>query len=66
MGFQEMGTKPQGKNLMVLVETFDSEGEVVGTREVDMYHYGTRDWLSGHMWWATHNGHRVYIGPIAA
>lgn len=51
---------------MVLVETFDSEGEVVGTREVDMYHYGTRDWLSGHMWWATHNGHRVYIGPIAA
>lgn len=31
MGFQEMGTK-QKANLMVVVDTIDSDGEVVGTR----------------------------------
>lgn len=59
-----MGTKQQGSNLMVTVETVDSMGEIVGTRTVDMYHYGTRDWLSNHAWWAMHNGHTLTQRPV--
>lgn len=60
-----MGTnKSEATNLMVVVDTVDSRGEVVGTRTVDMYHYGTRDWLSGHMWWAMHHGHTVTQRPV--
>lgn len=58
-----MGTKQQA-NLMVVVDTIDAKGEKIGTRTVDMYHYGTRDWLYGHMWWAMHNGHTVTQKPI--
>lgn len=45
------------QNLFISVRTFDAEGKTVGERIVDMCHYGTRDWLSKHLWWATHNGH---------
>lgn len=58
-----MGQKQQTTNLMVIVNTIDSKGDLVGTRTVDMYHYGTRDWLTSHMWWATHQGHKVDIFP---
>lgn len=59
-----MGTKQQGSNLMVIVDTVDSRGAIVGTRTVDMYHYGTRDWLSNHAWWAMHNGHTLTQRPV--
>lgn len=46
-------------NLFISVKTFDSEGKTVGERIVDMYHFGTRNWLQNHHWWAMHNGHCV-------
>lgn len=52
-------SSPQTKNLYVKVETFNVEGREVGTRIVDMYHFGTRNWLQNHHWWAMHNGHTV-------
>lgn len=45
------------QNLFVSVKTFNAEGRTVGERIVDMCHYNTRNWLSDHLWWATHNGH---------
>lgn len=45
------------QNLFISVRTFDVEGKPVGERIVDMCHYGTRDWLSKHLWWATHHGY---------
>lgn len=50
-------TGQQPRNLYVTVNTYGSDGKQVGTRVVDMYHYGTRNWLQGHMWWAVHHGH---------
>lgn len=47
------------KNLFVKVDTFNPEGREIGTRIVDMYHFGTRNWLQNHHWWAMHNGHTV-------
>lgn len=47
------------KNLYVQVTTYATDGKVVGTRIVDMYHFGTRNWLHNHCWWAMHNGHSV-------
>lgn len=53
-------TSPQ--NLFISVKTFDGpSGKTVGERIVDMCHYGTRNWLSNHLWWATHNGHCTEI-----
>lgn len=49
----------QTRNLYVTVNTYDPKNKQIGTRVVDMYHYGTRNWLSNHLWWATHNGHTV-------
>lgn len=49
------------QNLFISVKTFDAEGRTVGERIVDMCHYGTRNWLSNHLWWATHNGHCTEI-----
>jgi hypothetical protein len=51
------------KNLFVLVTTRDGQtpDTIVGSRIVDMYHFGTRNWLQNHMWWATHNGHVVVL-----
>lgn len=46
-------------NLFISVKTFDSEGKTIGERIVDMYHFGTRNWLQNHHWWAMHNGHCV-------
>lgn len=46
-------------NLFISVKTFDVEGKTVGERIVDMYHFGTRNWLQNHHWWAMHNGHCV-------
>lgn len=45
------------QNLFISVKTFDVQGKTIGERIVDMCHYGTRNWLSNHLWWATHNGH---------
>lgn len=43
------------KNLFIKVDTFNEEGREIGTRIVDMYHFGTRNWLQNHLWWAMHN-----------
>lgn len=51
----------QTQNLYVKVLTFDGQGKTIGERIVDMYHYGTRNWLQNHLWWSTHNGHEVEI-----
>lgn len=56
---QEAGscaTSQQNRNLFVVVNTYGQDGKQVGTRVVDMYHYGTRNWLQNHHWWAMHNG----------
>lgn len=45
--------------LFVSIKTFNAEGRTIGERIVDMYHYGTRNWLQNHHWWAMHNGHCV-------
>lgn len=47
--------EPQSKTLYVTVTTYGQDGKQVGTRVVDMYHYGTRNWLQNHVWWAMHN-----------
>lgn len=49
----------QTTNLYVSVNTYGPDGKQVGTRVVDMYHYGTRTWLQNHLWWAMHHGHSV-------
>lgn len=45
----------QPRQLFVTVNTYNSDGNNVGSRVVDMYHYGTRNWLQNHTWWAMHN-----------
>lgn len=52
-------TQAGPSNLFISVKTFDVEGKTVGERIVDMYHFGTRNWLQNHHWWAMHNGHCV-------
>lgn len=49
----------KASNLYFVVETFDRDGKQIGHRVVDMYHFGTREWLSNHNWWAMHQGHEV-------
>lgn len=49
----------KASNLYFAVETFDRDNKKIGSRIVDLYHFGTRDWLSNHQWWALHNGHTV-------
>lgn len=53
-------------NLYFTVETFDRENKQIGSRIVDLYHFGTRDWLSNHQWWALHNGHTTESRPATA
>jgi hypothetical protein len=48
-------SQTQTKSLYVTVCTFDKGGKTIGTRVVDMYHYGTRNWMQNHLWWAMHN-----------
>lgn len=58
---------PRGKNLFVKVNTFDNkDNSNIGTRIVDMYHFGTSNWMRGHAWWAMHNGHIVEITVATA
>ena len=53
---KQVETPPQAeKTLFVKVETYDKKGEKMGSRIVDMYHFGTRNWLQNHIWWAMHN-----------
>lgn len=52
------GTSQQS-NLFISINTFDAEGRTIGERVVDLYHFGTRNWLQSHHWWAMHNGHSV-------
>ena len=47
------------RNLYIVVDTVNFADEQIGTRVVDMYHFGTRNWLQNHQWWAMHNGHTV-------
>jgi hypothetical protein len=49
------------KTLYVKVTTTDlaNKAVIIGERIVDMYHFGTRNWLHNHFWWAMHNGHLV-------
>lgn len=53
------GNTSQNPNLYISVKTFDATGHDIGFRVVDMYHFGTRNWLQNHHWWAMHNGHCV-------
>ncbi len=54
-------TTTEKTGLFVSVNTFDADGRTIGERIVDMYHYGTRNWLQNHHWWAMHNGHCVEV-----
>lgn len=49
------------RNLYVQVTTRNDAAKVIGTRIVDMYHFGTRNWLHNHQWWAMHNGHNIEV-----
>lgn len=53
-------TTPE-KALYVSVKTFEAgeAGKRIGFRVVDMYHYGTRNWLQKHIWWAMHHSYVV-------
>lgn len=54
---------PQTKHLFIRVNAFNAEGREVGTRIVDLYHFGTRAWLQKHTWWAMHHGHVIEQQP---
>lgn len=53
-------------NLYMSVNTIDINGKPVGYRLVDLYHYGTRNWLMNHQWWALHQGHLVEVQPATS
>lgn len=48
-------------NLFISVKTFDKDGKTIGERIVDQYHFGTRNWMQNHLWWAMHNSAEVEI-----
>lgn len=52
-------------NLFISIKTFDPHGKTVGERVVDLYHFGTRNWLQDHNWWAMHHGNTVEINPAS-
>lgn len=54
-----VAAQTEQRNLYVRVDTHNAKSEQIGTRIVDMYHFGTRNWLQNHTWWAMHNGHTV-------
>lgn len=58
---KDMANSTPQQNLYMNVETFDAQGHTIGSRIVDLYHFGTRNWLQSHMWWAMHNGHCVEV-----
>lgn len=42
--------------LYATICTYDQSGKQIGPHKVvDMYHFGTRDWVGKHLFWATHN-----------
>jgi len=50
------------QNKYICVYTFEyNTGKTLGERIVDLFHYGTRNWIQQHIWWAMHNGHDVEI-----
>lgn len=51
------------KSLYMTVCSFDPDGTEIGRRVVDQYHYGTRGWITKHLWWAMHNNKGVTIAP---
>lgn len=51
----------KANNLFISVKTFGPDGKTVGERVVDLYHFGTRNWLQNHHWWAMHNGNCVEV-----
>ena len=51
----------QARNLYMSVKTFCPEGKSIGFRIVDLFHYGTRNWLQDHLWWAMHNSNCVEV-----
>ena len=59
----ENHSQTQTKSLYVTVNTYDAKGKQIGTRIVDMYHYGTRNWTQNHLWWAMHNNCTVETMP---
>lgn len=52
---------PQTKTLYISINTYEAgpKGKNIGHRVVDLFHYGTRNWLNKHTWWAMHHGHVV-------
>lgn len=56
-------TEPsKAKDLYVSVTTFKGDtGKPEFTRVVNLYHFGTRQWLQNHQWWAIHNGYSVNV-----
>jgi hypothetical protein len=48
-------------NLFISVKTFDIEGKTIGERVVDLYHFGTNNWLQKHSWWAMHHKATIEI-----
>jgi len=58
-GEQQAPVAQNPNNLYISVQTFNPEGKDIGFRIVDMYHFGTRNWLQNHHWWAMHNGNCV-------
>lgn len=52
---------PQTKTLYITINTYEAgaKGKNIGHRVVDLFHYGTRNWLNKHTWWAMHHGYVV-------
>lgn len=57
----EVTTKGGPDNLYMTINTINEAGKSVGFRIVDLKHYGTRNWLANHTWWAMHQGHLLEI-----
>jgi hypothetical protein len=54
----DVAKKPE-RNLFIKVTTLNADNQEIGSRIVDMYHFGTKNWLQAHQWWAMHNAHVV-------
>lgn len=58
----EATTPQQHRTLFIVVDTFDKVSNAkIGTRIVDLHHYGTKEWMFKHQWWALQRGHKVEI-----
>ena len=55
---------PANQNKYICIYTFENKtGKTIGERIVDLFHYGTRNWIQQHIWWAMHNGHEIEVKP---